>query len=234
VLGSTALNFASAGYLAVFVLWVVGPGSAVGLDRALYGTLTAALAVGALVGAVCADRLRRRLGEARLLGGAWLANSLLLAVPVLIPRAGAIAAAFVLVGFTNMVGNVTGQALRQRLVPGHLLGRVGGAARTVGYGSIPLGAAAGGLLAEAAGLPAVFLGAVALSAAFAGWVIRVVPQRTIDDADADSWDAGGMGSTGAGSAGTREVPTVAGDAGPARPPAQQGVQRAVPREERRW
>lgn len=98
----------------------------------------------------CADQLRRRFGEARLLDGAWLANSLLLAVPVVAPRVGAIAATLLLVGLTNMVGNVRGQALRQRPVPGHLLGRVGGAARTVGYGSIPLGAAAGGPLAKAA------------------------------------------------------------------------------------
>ncbi|WP_298461618.1 MFS transporter [uncultured Cellulomonas sp.] len=184
VIGSTVLNFASTAYFAVFVLWVVGPGSAVGLDPALYGTLTMGLAAGALAGAACADRLRRRVGEARLIGSTWLSNGVLLAVPVLVPHVAAITVTFALVGFTTMVGNVTSQSMRQRLVPGRLLGRVGGAARTLAYGSIPLGAAAGGALGEAAGLVAVFVTAVVLSTALAAWVLHAVPQRAIDDADA--------------------------------------------------
>lgn len=180
----TVLNFASAGYFAVFVLWTVGPTSEVGLRPELYGALLAALAAGALTGAVLTERLQRHVGEARLITGSWLLNTLLLLVPVLAPGPWAIATAFVLLGFTNMVGNVVNQSMRQRLVPDQLLGRVGGVSRTLSYGSMPLGAALGGVVGEAFGLPAVFLGAVALSLVAVLRVTWAVPQRRIDDADA--------------------------------------------------
>lgn len=180
----TVLNFASAGYFAVFVLWTVGPTSEVGLRPELYGALLAALAAGALAGAVLTERLQRHVGEARLITGSWLLNTLLLLVPVLAPAPWAIAAAFVLLGFTNMVGNVVNQSMRQRLVPDALLGRVGGVSRTLSYGSMPLGAALGGVVGEAFGLPAVFLGAVALSLVAVLRVTWAVPQHRIDDADA--------------------------------------------------
>ena len=62
------------------------------------------------------------------------------------------------------------QSLRQRLVPGALLGRVSGASRTLAFGLMPLGAIAGGVVAERAGLPAMFLGAVAVSLAVCGYL----------------------------------------------------------------
>lgn len=180
----TVLNFASAGYFAVFVLWTVGPTSQVGLRPELYGALLAALAAGALTGAVLTERLQRHVGEARLITGSWLLNTLLLLVPLLAPEPGPIAAAFVLLGFTNMVGNVVNQSMRQRLVPDRLLGRVGGVSRTLSYGSMPLGAALGGVVGEAFGLPAVFLGAVTVSLVAVVRVTWAVRQHRIDDADA--------------------------------------------------
>lgn len=187
LVGGTVLNFCSAAYFAVFVLWVVGPGSRVGLAAEAYGALLAALAVGAVAGAVLAEPLGRRVPEMTLIGASWLVNSACLAVPVLVPHPVAIAAAFVVVGVSNTVGNVVGQALRQRLVPLGLLGRVGGVSRTVSYGSMPLGAALGGLVGQLAGLPAVFVGAVAVSVAAVVWVLRVAPQRVLDvfEASAD-------------------------------------------------
>lgn len=183
LLTGTVLNFTSAGYFAVFVLWVVGPGSRVGLDPALYGVLLAALAVGAVLGAATAERLLRRFTEARLITGAWLANTLLLLVPVLVPDPRAIGLCCALLGFTNMVGNVVNQSMRQRLVPERLLGRVGGVSRTISYGSMPLGAVLGGLVGEVFGLPTVFLGAVGLSLVCVLWTVRQVPQARIDEAD---------------------------------------------------
>jgi predicted MFS family arabinose efflux permease len=68
-------------------------------------------------------------------------------------------------------------------VPDRLLGRVAGVSRTLGFGSIPLGAALGGAVGQVAGLPAVFLGAVGLSLALVLWVMRAVPQHRVDEAD---------------------------------------------------
>ena len=49
-----------------------------------------------------------------------------LLVPVLVPNGWVIGAAFAVVGFTNVVGNVITRSMRQRLIPDRLLGRVGG------------------------------------------------------------------------------------------------------------
>lgn len=190
LLGATVLNFASAGYFAVFPLWVVGPGSPVGLRAELYGVLTAALAVGAVAGAVVAGRLGRRLRETTVVRVCWGAQAALLVVPVVVPHVAALLGVAVLLGFTNMVGNVVTSSMRQRMVPRHLLGRVGGAGRLLGYGSIPLGALLGGVVGEALGLPAVLLGAAALSLAAVVRVAVAVPQSLVTEADAAATTAG--------------------------------------------
>ncbi|MCK0112452.1 MFS transporter [Ornithinimicrobium sp. F0845] len=160
--GST-LNFANTAYFAVFVLWVVGPESRVGLSPEQFPLLLAVLAVGAVAGALVAERLSARVGEVPLLIGGWFVNSALLIVPVLAPEAWSIAAAFLVIGFTNMCGNVVGRTMRQRLVPADKLGKVGGAGGMIGYGLMPLGALLGGVVAEVWDLPAVFVGAVVLN-----------------------------------------------------------------------
>ncbi|WP_225755010.1 MFS transporter [Actinotalea sp. Marseille-Q4924] len=183
LLGATVLNFASAGYFAVFPLWVVGPGSAVGLPAAMYGLLTAALAVGAVAGAVLSGRLGRRLAEMPVVRVCWTAQAALLVVPVLVPHVAVLVATAVLIGFTNMVGNVVTRSMRQRMIPRHLLGRVGGAGTLLGYGSIPLGALLGGVVGETLGLPVVLLGAAAISLAAVARVAVAVPQRLVTEAD---------------------------------------------------
>lgn len=181
---ATVLNFTSAAYFSVFVLWVVGPGSRVGLASQAYGLLLAGLAVGAVLGAVTAERIRAHVSEARLVTGSWLVTCGFMAVPVLLPVPWAIALALAGCGYSVMVGNVVSQSMRQRLVPARLLGRVSGVGRTLSYGSMPLGAALGGVVGQVLGLPAVFVGAVVLSTVAVLWVVRAVPQRLVDEADA--------------------------------------------------
>ena len=79
------------------------------------------------------------------------------------PSAVAVAPTVVLLGVGNAISNIGVITMRQRLVPDVPLGRVDAGYRLVGSGTTPLGALAGGLLAEAAGLPAVFYGATALA-----------------------------------------------------------------------
>lgn len=169
LLTGSALNFANTGYFAVFILWVVGPASRVGLEPEQFPLLLAVLAVGAVAGALLAERLVRVVGEVPLLIGGWFINSALLIVPVIVPEAWAITAAFVVVGFTNMCGNVVGRTMRQRLVPADKLGKVGGAGGMIGYGLMPLGALLGGVIGEVWGLPVVFVGAVALNLVFVAY-----------------------------------------------------------------
>jgi MFS family permease len=58
-------NFATNATFAVFVLYAVGPDSAMGLTEVSYGLLFATIAAGSLIGALLADRIIRRLGRSR-------------------------------------------------------------------------------------------------------------------------------------------------------------------------
>ncbi|MFB9718588.1 MFS transporter [Planobispora longispora] len=197
-------NFANDAYFAVFVLWVVGEESRVGLTPAEYSLLGAALAVGAIAGSLAAERLARRAGQARALIAVNVINGLLLLVPVLVPTVAGIGAAAVLLGVTNAVSNVLLVSLRQRIIPEELMGRVHAAVRLVGMGARPLGAAAGGILATAAGLPAVFCAAAALCVVTILLVSRSVTSRSVAAAEAGALtpdEPGGGDEAGGGIAG---------------------------------
>lgn len=163
VLTGSVINLASTGYFAVFVLWAVGPGSAMGLTESQFPLLTLGLALGAVGGSIITDAVQRRLGEVPTMIGSFVLCVLLMLVPVLWPNGWAVAGAFALIGVFNTIGNVLSQTLRQRLVPGAMLGRIGGASRTLSYGLMPVGAVLGGLVAERFGLAATFFSAVALA-----------------------------------------------------------------------
>ena len=170
VITGSVLNLAASGYFAVFVLWVVGPESAVGLTETQYPLVMLGLAVGAVAGSLVAATFDKRFGTVRTMIGAFIASVLLMVAPVVWPTPVSLVLSCTLVGVTNTVGNVLSQSLRQRLVPGDLLGRIGGAGRTLSYGLMPLGALLAGALAEHAGLPVTFYAAVALSLLACGYL----------------------------------------------------------------
>ncbi len=155
-------NFATNATFAVLVLYAVGPDSAMGLTEAAYGLLFATIAAGSLIGALLADPIIRRLGRSRsmllgILGGvATVGTPAFTTIPLVI------AAAFLVGGITNALWNVVAVSLRQRIAPDRILGRINSSYRLVAWGTRPLGAAAGGLLAELLGLRAVFAFAAAL------------------------------------------------------------------------
>lgn len=179
LVAGSVMNMASTGYFAVFVLWMVGPGSRVGLEPAHYPLVIAVLAVGAVLGSIAAEPLGRRIPEVRLLLGCWTLDALLMLVPVLVPTVPAIATSLFFLGFLNTNGNVISQSMRQRMVAPGMLGRVGGASRTLGYGLMPIGALLGGFVAEQWGLPTVFIGATAVCVAAVAYPIAVVRQRML-------------------------------------------------------
>ncbi|HXP14452.1 MAG TPA: MFS transporter, partial [Actinomycetes bacterium] len=61
--------------------------------------------------------------------------------------------------------NVITVSLRQRITPDRLLGRMNASYRLVGWGTMPLGALLGGVLAEALGLRPAFLVAAVITLA---------------------------------------------------------------------
>jgi MFS family permease len=155
-------NFATNATFAVFVLYAVGPDSAMGLTEAGYGLVFATIAAGSLVGALLADPIIRRLGRSRSMLLGILGGVVTVGIPALTSNALVIAAAFLLGGLTNSLWNVVAVSLRQRITPDRILGRINSSYRLVAWGTRPLGAAAGGLLGELLGLRAVFAFAAAL------------------------------------------------------------------------
>jgi predicted MFS family arabinose efflux permease len=129
---------------------------------------------------VIAERIIHRVGEVRLLVVCFLADSLLLLVPLLAPHPAPVAAALVVMGATGNVANVITQSIRQRLVPRHMLGRIAGAGRTFGYGLMPLGAIVGGLVGQAWGLPASLLVGAGLCLTATAVLAARVRQRDVD------------------------------------------------------
>jgi MFS family permease len=128
-----------------------------GLGSSGYGLLLGCTAVGSVVGGVVAGRVDQRLGPALTLSlGAAIAGGSYAIVGFTTNWAAA-AVGLTLEGVAVMLGNVSSMTLRQRRVPGHLLGRVGNIMRLCIFGVTPLGALAGGALAANVSLAAPFL-----------------------------------------------------------------------------
>lgn len=149
VVGSLALigALASVGYMLPFSILVLFAEQRLGLDGAGYGLLLAFSALGGLLGSFAASRVRHRIGYrwtivvSLLLGAGSLAA---LAVTDNAIVAGVLLALYIL---HAVVWSICALSLRQRLVPDHLLGRVGGASRVLGLLGLAVGSLLGGMLA---------------------------------------------------------------------------------------
>jgi len=149
-------NFATNAVFAVLVLYAVGPTSAMGLSEPAYGALLTAAAAGGLLGSLVAERVERRIGRARSLVLTLVGGAVLVGAPAATANPFLIGAAFFVGGVTIAIWNVITVSLRQRITPDRLLGRLNSAYRLLAWGGRPLGAVAGGVLAEVFGLRAVF------------------------------------------------------------------------------
>ncbi|MGD8487089.1 MAG: MFS transporter [Chloroflexota bacterium] len=179
-------HFADAAVFAVIVLFVVEPGP-MGLDEFGYGLLMASFAVGGLAGSLLVELAERRLGRANLITLVVVAGAVVMVIPLLTAEPLPVAAGLVTLGLAVMMWNVITVSLRQRITPDHLLGRLNAAYRFFGWGAGPLGALAGGLIAQAFGIPAVFLLAVVIHLALL-WFRRSLSDAAIEAAE-DAVDA---------------------------------------------
>lgn len=92
-----------------------------------------------------------------------MTQALLILVPVLTHDLIVIGFAYAIGGLGVALWNVATVSLRQRLVPERLLGRVVSTHRLISWGSLALGALAGGVLAQSLGLVPLFWIAGALT-----------------------------------------------------------------------
>jgi MFS family permease len=178
-------NLGTSAMFAVFVLYAVGPDSAMGLSEPGFGVLLTSEAVGAFIGTLVAEPLDRLLGRQLTLIVMLVVGGAMLGVPAFTTNAGVIAAFFVVGGVTIVMGNVVMVSLRQRVTPDRLLGRVNSAYRLVAWGTMPVGALLGGLVADAFGLPTLFVAAAIVSMTPLLFM-AVLSDRAMDDAERDA------------------------------------------------
>ncbi len=178
-------NFASSAAFALFVLFAVGPSSAMQLTEVAFGVLLTTSAIGAFAGSFVAGWAERKLGRSRSLALTILGGSFFVGAPALTTNPYILGFVFFIGGVLVMLWNVITVSLRQRITPDRLLGRVNSAYRLLAWGTMPLGAAAGGLIAQWLGLQAMFGIMGLLTLALLG-LMPIVTDRAIDAADVAS------------------------------------------------
>jgi MFS family permease len=119
-----------------------------------YGLLWTAAAVGSILGGLANPVLIRRFGQLPSLIIAMAATAGVYVGIGLDPDGYVAGLMMACNGFFVTMWNVVTVSLRQRIVPADLLGRVNSVYRMLGWGLMPLGSVAGGLVAHTAGLRA--------------------------------------------------------------------------------
>ncbi|HEX2767572.1 MAG TPA: MFS transporter [Candidatus Limnocylindria bacterium] len=187
------LNLASSATGAIFVLYAVAPGP-MGLSEPAFGVLLTAFAAGSLIGSFLAAPIERRFGRVPVLFASIVLMSACIATPGLTTNPIAVGASFAVTGVAVVVWNVITVSLRQRIVPDNLLGRLNAGYRLLAWGTQPIGALLGGVVAEILGLPAVFLifGALGL--------VLLLARVVIDEPALRRAEAEGVGAASAASA----------------------------------
>ncbi|SCL46896.1 MFS transporter [Micromonospora peucetia] len=144
-----------AGWMAIIVVFAVAPGR-LGLSESGFGLLMGALGVGGVLGAFAAPVLSRRLGRRVVLVGSMACFTVLIGTPAVSDTPVVIALATFVGGAGSGAWNVAYSSLRTLVVPDEMIGRYSGVSRLSSWGSMPLGAAAAGALAEFISVRAVF------------------------------------------------------------------------------
>jgi MFS family permease len=119
-----------------------------------YGLLLGGAALGSLVGGLVNARVVGQIGALPALLAALGTNVAVFVGIGLSPNAIVLGALLAANGFVTTLWNIVTVSLRQEIVPAELLGRVNSVYKLLGWGLIPLGALAGGLVAHVFGLRA--------------------------------------------------------------------------------
>jgi MFS family permease len=186
-------NLTATAMLTVLPLYAVDPGP-MGLSEADYGVLLTAGAGGAFAGSFVAAGAERVLGRSRSMLVAFLLFGVSTLTPGLTTSATLVAAGMALGGAGAITWNVITVSLRQRIAPDHLLGRVNAGYRLLAWGSMPLGALLGGVVADLLSIRAVFFLTTGAALLALPLLLAVVTERAISDAETEaSATSGGDG-----------------------------------------
>lgn len=164
IAGGTATSnlFGSLG-MATLIVYVADP-AYLGLSPATIGVVFGLGNVGALVGALTANRLAARIGVGRTIIGTLFIGSfnlLLIAVaPAEMPIPFLVAGGM-LGGFSGMAYNINQVSYRQAICPPRMQGRMNATIRFLVWGTMPIGGILGGILATVIGVhEAIWIGAI--------------------------------------------------------------------------
>ncbi|OLZ63806.1 hypothetical protein AV521_38065 [Streptomyces sp. IMTB 2501] len=139
------------GQQAVYAVLVVYVERRLGLPAHGYSLMLVAAALGSLAGARAAPWTARRLGSGRSLVVSVTVSALSYLVVAAVPWWPLVALMLAVNSAGVVLWNVCTVSLRQRLAPPGMLGRVTSGYRIAAWGTMPLGAALGGVLAKDAG-----------------------------------------------------------------------------------
>lgn len=178
-------NFASSAAFAVLVLFAVGPASEMKLSEVGFGLLLTTSALGAFVGSFISEWAEAKLGRSKSLGLTILGSAMLVGAPAMTDNPYILGAFLFVGGMLIMLWNIITVSLRQRIAPARLLGRVNSAYRLLAWGTMPLGAATGGLLAQWLGLQTMFgiMGVLTLALLV---LMPILTDKAITAADVES------------------------------------------------
>ncbi len=170
------INLFGSAIFAVFVLFVVED---IGVSEVGYGILLAIVGAAGLVGALNAPRVIRFLGPGLTIQSIVAVSAVLSLAMGLARSVIAVGVVAALYGLTTTSWNVVSVTLRQELTPDALRGRVASVARLLAWGTQPIGALMGGIVASAIGLRAPFFVAAVAWMLLVAVTARVVNNRTI-------------------------------------------------------
>ncbi|MGN6258023.1 MAG: MFS transporter [Solirubrobacterales bacterium] len=192
LLASATLNLFNTAFYALLVLYATRH---LGMSAGAVGLALGAGGLGSLLGVLLARRLSAHLGLGMSLMLAFVITPAPLLMVPLAPGASSPAAVVAIAEFCTGIGvmvlDVGLGALYASVVPDHLRARVSGAFLLVNYGVRPIGALAGGVLAEAVGLQATMWVTVVGGLAGVLWLLpspmprlRELPQVAVDGSEA--------------------------------------------------
>ncbi|MFE7612316.1 MFS transporter [Streptomyces celluloflavus] len=138
------LGVAQQAVYAVLVVYVEGK---LGLPAWGYGLMLVAAALGSLAGARTAAWTSHQLGTARSLLVSVTVSALTYLVVAVVPWWPLVVLMLAVNSAAVVLWNVCTVSLRQRLAPPHMLGRLTSGYRFAAWGTMPIGAALGGVLA---------------------------------------------------------------------------------------
>ena len=143
-------------YGAAWSVLVLYAGERLGMNAVGFGLMTAAIAVGGIIGTVAYGSLERRFSLADLMRVGLLIETGTHLVLALTTSPQIALLTLVVFGAHAFVWGTTSTVVRQRAVPDALMGRVGSVYRIAIMGGIVIGTPIGGLLARSFGITAPF------------------------------------------------------------------------------